>query len=89
MTVSSRSAPSRFDLGHGVNSNFDAADWEIRFSDALKALTKTQESFLQDYWNVNGYPTRYTYKGKDETPWGRVKQQIADTSTNTIAKSPI
>lgn len=52
-----------------MESNFDATDWEIRFSDALKALAKTQEGFLHDYWKVNGYPTKYEYNGKDETPF--------------------
>jgi hypothetical protein len=49
--------------------NFDAIDWENRLSHALRALAKTQEKFLQDYWNVNGYPTRYSFNGKDETPF--------------------
>jgi hypothetical protein len=50
---------------------FDALDWEDRLSHALNALAKTQEKFLQDYWNANGYPTRYSFNGKDETPFPR------------------
>lgn len=49
--------------------NFDALDWETRLSHALNALAKTQEKFLQDYWDVNGHPTRYSFNGEDETPF--------------------
>jgi hypothetical protein len=49
--------------------NFDATDWEERFSKSLKALAKTQKGFLQDYWNANGRPVQYTFNGKDETPF--------------------
>lgn len=52
-----------------VKANFDAIDWDNRLSNALRALAKTQDKFLQDYWNVNGYPTRYSVNGKDETPF--------------------
>ncbi|MBO9436139.1 hypothetical protein J7394_18095 [Ruegeria sp. R13_0] len=50
-------------------NNFDATDWEIRLSNALSGLAKVQDSFLRDYWETNGYPTQYTYNGKDETPF--------------------
>lgn len=49
--------------------NFDAIDWGNRLSYALRALAKTQEEFLQKYWSVNGYPTQYSFNGKDETPF--------------------
>ncbi|MEP2705230.1 MAG: hypothetical protein ABJQ71_01160 [Roseibium sp.] len=49
--------------------DFDAIDWETRLSNALRALAKTQEKFLQDYWNVNGYPKQYSFNRKDETPF--------------------
>lgn len=48
---------------------FDATDWEVRLSNALKALARVQDGFLRDYWNANGRPTQYTYNGKDETPF--------------------
>jgi hypothetical protein len=50
-------------------TNFDALDWEARLSHALSTLAKTQEKFLQDYWNANSHPTRYSFNGKDETPF--------------------
>jgi hypothetical protein len=49
--------------------NFDALDWETRLSHSLIALAKSQEKFLQDYWNANGHPTRCSFNGKDETPF--------------------
>lgn len=48
---------------------FDETDWEKRLTKALTALAKTQETFFQDHWKVNGYPTRYSFNGKDETPF--------------------
>lgn len=50
-------------------NNFDATDWENRLSNALSGLAKVQDSFLRDYWETNGYPTQFTYNGKDETPF--------------------
>lgn len=50
-------------------TDFDPSDWETRLSDALRALAKTQISFMEDYWNANGFPTQYSFNGKDETPF--------------------
>ena len=50
-------------------TDFDATDWEARLSNALNALAKTQEIFLRDFWDANGYPTQYSFNGKDETPF--------------------
>lgn len=52
--------------------NFDSLDWECRLSSNLAALAKTQDKFLHDYWSANGFPTKHSYNGVDETPFPEV-----------------
>ncbi len=49
--------------------DFDDSDWEARLSDALRELAKAQDTFLKDYWDANGYPTRTSFNGVDDTPF--------------------
>lgn len=69
-------------------TDFDALDWETRLTKSLRALAKIQESFLQDYWSANGYPTRSCFNGNDETPfptddYSWVYEQALTTNTST------
>ncbi|NVJ64322.1 MAG: hypothetical protein HWD84_08860 [Flavobacteriaceae bacterium] len=48
---------------------FDEKKWEARLVSALEALSAKQKPFLEAYWQANGYPTQFTYNGRDETPF--------------------
>ncbi len=43
--------------------------WCDRLGPALSQLAEVQEPFLEEYWQVNSYPTRVTFNGVDETPF--------------------
>jgi hypothetical protein len=58
-----------YSLKYQDMSNFDVTDWELRMSNALRALAKVQDGFLRDYWDSNGYPPQYSCNGKDDTPF--------------------
>lgn len=48
---------------------FEEQIWEVRLVLALEALAETQESYLEEFWKTNGFPTQAIFNGRDETPY--------------------
>lgn len=52
-----------------LKQQFNSKAWEERLISALGALASTQEPFLKAHWETNGFPTTYSFNGRDETPF--------------------
>lgn len=48
---------------------FNTESWRERLVKTLRFLEATQRPYLERHWQTNGYPTKVSYNGQDETPY--------------------